>query len=153
MKQIRTKSTVLLDAQTNKRGIAIVKLEEFKFLGNTSVVLVGYYEQILNSVAEVGQPMYSLVPLPVKDGVIGRANVKRVSLSKLEMDGLFQAVDTSILKSGSFNDQLAGVLTTATLIKVVMDENYSNVDENNVLTKLTASDWEVLMEQELIPEP
>ncbi|CDF80556.1 hypothetical protein BN863_28440 [Formosa agariphila KMM 3901] len=152
MKQIRTTSTVLLDAQINKRGIAVVKLEEFKFLGNTSVVLVGYYEQQENATPSVGAPLYNLMPLPVKDGIAGRQHVKRLTLLKANMDALFTAANTDVLVSESFSTQLTEVLTDATLIKIVADENYSKVDENNMLTPLTASDWEIIHEQELVTE-
>ena len=113
---------------------------------------LGYYEQVPTNSSTPGDLMYNLTPLPVKDGVAGRPHAKRVPLQAAEMDGLFQLVDQSILKSGSFTEQLTQVLTAATLIKLVADENYNKIDEHNVVSPLTAADWEIVNAQELVSE-
>jgi len=150
MKQIRTIENVLLNAQTHSIGTVVVRMEEFKFLGNTSVVHIGYYQQILSANAEVGAPKYSLVPIPVKDSVVGKTNVKRVTFIKAQLDAIFQATDTSILKTGSFTDQLSTALTRATLLQMIVDENYRKFNAAGVLEVMTVDDWEIVSTQELV---
>ena len=152
MKQVRTKVNVLLDAQAHRIGTAVVRMEEFKFLGNTAIAHVGYFQQILNTGAGVGDVKYSLVPMPVKDSIVGKPNVKRVTLIKAQLDGLFQMLDQDISKAGSFTDQLTGVLTQATLIQMVTDENYRKFNEVGALELLAATDWEAVDTQELVTE-
>lgn len=148
MKLIRTKEPVLIDYQTKKTGILAMRMEEFKYLGGKCTAFIRYYEQMPNTNGEVGQPLYNYRAIPIKDSVEGIINKKRVDLSQQEADGLFQAIDQSILKSGSFCDQLTLVLTQATLFKTVTEGDFAKKESIDV--NLTENDWEIVQEQELI---
>lgn len=150
MKQIRVKKEVVLDAQTYNKGIVLVRMEELKFMGSLSIAQVGYYQQVLDENAIVGQPKYKLLPIPVKDAVLGKSNVKRVPLTQPVLDGIFSQIGINILASSSFVTQFSSVLTYAALFQMVIDENYRKLNPDGTCSVMTADDWEIVEQQELV---
>lgn len=150
MKQIRVKNDVVVDAQTHRIGIVVVRMEKLTFLGNANNAEVGYYQQIEADNAEIGAPKYKLVPLPVKDAVAGKQHVKNVPLQKAVLDATFSQIGVDILATGSFVEQFTAVLTYATLYQMILDENYRKLNPDGTQSVMTADDWEIVEQQELV---
>ncbi len=148
MKTVRTIPTVLLDAQTGRTGIAAVKMQEFKFLGDRAVVLVAYYAQVERTNAQSGEAMYNLEPIPVKDS-FGAINVKRKVLEGENMNSLFKTLGAEILNTDNFTPKFAEILTSATLTTLVADANFLKYDDGTV-SALTIADWEEVPENEVV---
>lgn len=152
MKLIKSKFAVLAAAQTGRTNVVGVKMSSFTILDDqVSHAEVGYYEVVENRNGAIGENLYKTIPLTVNGSLPSRPNIKRETIKAADATLLWQAIGGEIPLGANFLSVLSDQLTTATLAKIVIDQNFIKI-ENGEFAPLEMQDWEIVNDVELITQ-
>lgn len=145
-KFFRTTSNVIIDGRNGKIGIAAVKFNKFYYLDGIIQIWVKYLHQVPAVNPIEGQPLFDYEPIPTVGGNYGEI---MFTFDEPTINALFSALDISIMPSDIFCTNFKEVLIQALFLQTVNDEIFRKVDDNNVMSNLTADDYEFVEADEI----
>lgn len=148
-KFFRTKSNVIIDGRNGKLGIAAVKFNKFMYLDGIIQIWVKYLHQVPTVNPMPGMPKFEYEPIPTVGGNYGEMVF---TFDEPTINALFSLLDISIMPSDIFCTNFKEVLVQALFLQTVNDEIFRKVDENNVMSILTANDYEFVESDEIFTE-